>query len=207
MIIPAILEKTKEDLLLRISQIESLTDMVHIDIMDGSITDEKTFHPSLIKNINIPSEIHFMCNTPSLYINDINGGLVQKVIIQREIDNFEKEIKIFKDLFITYGSLDIGTPTDDIKDFIDILDGIMLMSVKFGKAGQEFNSTVLGKIDKIKNFTNNTELDGGITLDNVKLCYDKGIKDFAISSSIYKSENIKKTIENFNNVLYGQLKT
>ena len=203
MIIPAILEKTKEDLFLRISQVKTLTDIVHIDIMDGSITTDKTILPSLIKNIEVPSEIHFMCNTPSLYINDISGGLVQKVIIQREIANFEKEIKIFKDLFTTYGSLDIDTPTDSVKDFIGILDGIMLMSVKFGKAGQEFNSTVLDKIDKIKSFTNNTEIDGGITLDNIKICADKGIKDFAISSSIYKSENIRKTIESFNNVLYG----
>lgn len=198
MIIPAILTNSEKELLSQISQVKDIVSLVHIDIMDGSITKEKTIDPSLIKKIDFPSEIHFMCNTPSSYIKDIETNFVKKIIVQREINNFEKEMNIFNKKYTVYVSLDIDTKIDSIKEFKYQLDGIMLMGVKIGRSGQKFTPSILDKVNEAKELTRNLEIDGGITLDNINSCIKMGVRDYAINSSIYKTKNIKETIEKFN---------
>lgn len=201
MIIPAIISTSQKNLLEKIELVKPYVKRVHIDIMDGSLTEYSTIHPKEIKNIDIPSEVHFMCNNPSSYINDIKGSLAEKVIIHKEIDYFEKEVSLFKDSFIIYGAIDLNTQAQEIEEFMEILDGVMVMSVKIGKGGQSFNPSVLKKVRTLEKITNNIEIDGGITLGNINKCKIAGGKDFAIGSSIYKSENIKQTLIDFENLI------
>ena len=76
MIIPAILENNKESLIKRVNQVKSFSRKVHIDIMDQTLTDQRTLSISDIPlDLPVQIELHLMVTTPSLYLESIKNLL------------------------------------------------------------------------------------------------------------------------------------
>jgi ribulose-phosphate 3-epimerase len=75
------------------------------------------------------------------------------------------------------------------------------MSVNPGFGGQQFIPHTLNKIRELKNIINEKnptvkiEVDGGITLDNAKSIVDAGADVLVAGSTVFKSADPKKTIE------------
>ena len=92
------------------------------------------------------------------------------------------------------------TPVDAIKDVIDEIDLLLLMSVFPGFGGQKFIEYVLPKIEQASALIKSTgrnidlEVDGGITLENVKAVKDAGANVFVAGSAVFNGnivENVR----------------
>jgi ribulose-phosphate 3-epimerase len=199
MIIPSILEDNLESFQKRIEQVKGFVKKVHIDVLDNTLSPFQTVLVKDIANlkIDIDSELHLMVQSPSGYIEDIKKINPSRVIIHKEIENFEEESELFSD-FEVYVGVDLHSSLPDSLD--NKFSGILLMSVEIGKSGQEFDPLVFGKIKKAVEFSPNIEVDGGINEHNIGVCKSFGANDFAIHTAIYGKENIGEAIKNLDQI-------
>ena len=100
-------------------------------------------------------------------------------------------------------SLNPESKIELIKDLLNEIDLVLIMSVNPGFGGQKFMPEVLEKVKKLKKIKDeeglnfDIEIDGGINFDNSKLAIDAGANILVSGTTIFKSNNgdIKKNIE------------
>jgi ribulose-phosphate 3-epimerase len=90
-----------------------------------------------------------------------------------------------------------------IKDYLDQIDLVLIMSVEPGFGGQKFMPEVLEKTKIIRNLINqkkikvDIEIDGGINFQNCSKAKDAGANILVSGSTIFKENkgDLKKNIE------------
>jgi ribulose-phosphate 3-epimerase len=119
-------------------------------------------------------------------------------------DDLSASIKKIKDLGKKVGvSLNPETKVSIIKDHLEQIDLVLIMSVNPGFGGQKFMPEVLDKIKELKNIQKeqnidfDIEIDGGINFENSKMAIEAGANILVSGTTIFKSNNgdIKKNID------------
>ena len=132
-----------------------------------------------------------------------NAGADIITIHPEATENLEDSIKKIKELKKKVGvSLNPETKIDVIKNFLNKIDLVLIMSVNPGFGGQKFMPEVLTKIkdlkkiQKDKNLNFDIEIDGGINFDNCKIAIEAGANILVSGTTVFKSNNgdIKKNI-------------
>ena len=176
-------------------------DYIHLDIMDGSITENKSFSISDFKDINEynkkPLDIHIMSSNLDKQINDfikINPSIISFQI--ENCDDIKKYIDLIKSNNIKVGlALDLNTDISSVIPFLDYIDLVLIMSVKIGYSSQKFDNRIISKIKKIRKIKKDIiiEVDGGINNQTVKIV--KKYTDIVVSGSyITNSEDYNESI-------------
>lgn len=176
----------------------SKCDYIHLDIMDGKFTENKTWTYSEVKKIisysSLPLDVHLMVTNPKKYIEDYamlnTSYLTFHFEAVKDVDDMINEIK-------NYG-LKVGIsicPDTDVEvlfPYLDKLDQVLIMSVVPGKSGQSFIESSPEKIKKLKEEIINRELktiisvDGGINDETGLLCKEAGCDMLVSASYIHK---------------------
>lgn len=167
--------------------------MIHVDIMDGFYVDKVAGGIGELANIHEKTKshlhVHLMTESPSVWAADaINAG-ADTVIISTNTSGVKNAIKIVKDAGKRVGiALNPESNVEILVPILKQIDEVMIMAVKPGAAGQEFDDSVLQKI-KTLNYTRKKHglkylisVDGGINPDTAKLCWDAGA-DLLVSGS------------------------
>ncbi len=184
-------------------------DMIHVDVMDGHFVPNLTIGPPVIKalkkNSSIPFDVHLMISPVHKYIEAYAEAGADIITIHPEAtDNLQKSIDKIKSLKKKIGiSLNPETKVEIIKNYLDQINLILIMSVNPGFGGQKFMPDVLKKIEELvnirdqKKFNFDIEIDGGINFENSKLAIKAGANILVSGTTIFKSNdgNIKKNID------------
>ena len=185
-------------------------DYIHIDIMDGKFVDNKTWTISEItkitKNSTLPLDVHLMVNNPSKYIEDYAMLNTNDIIFHYEA---VKDVYGMIDEIKNYGlkvgiAINPDTNVEEIYQYLDKVDLVLVMSVYPGKSGQSFIEESLDKIRKLKqeiqekNLKTLISVDGGINDETGKLCKEAGV-DILVSAS-YIHKDIKNNIDILKNI-------
>ncbi|MCL1857907.1 MAG: ribulose-phosphate 3-epimerase [Oscillospiraceae bacterium] len=188
---------------------------LHLDVMDGVFVKNISFGLPVISSIrkvcDIIFDVHLMITKPIRYIHDfIEAGADMISFHYEACDNIEevlKTIDLIKNNNIKCSvAIKPDTPVDVLLPFIDKLDMVLIMSVEPGFGGQKFIDKCMNKIkelNKIKSENNYDfiiEVDGGINFDNAKEIKDSGADIIVVGTGVFKSENVKETIERYMNV-------
>lgn len=158
---------------------------IHVDLLDDTIIKRnsiKFFNSiflSKLKKINL-LEFHLMVSKPRRY---------------------EKKFKNYSKIFYEMHGVSDFTCIDvdeKIPKFSKKVKRVLLMSVKAGRGGQEFNSNVFRKINLIKNQSKKIKIivDGGIDLHNARLLSKEGIYGVVVGSSLFKG-SLKDNVKEF----------
>lgn len=204
-IVPAILVKTREELEQRFKEVEPYVDRIQIDIMDGKFVPNKTIQPEDMKDFktNLVKEAHLMVNDNEKYVEDfLNLGFDLIIVHYESCKDIPGIIKKVKDRGKKIAlAINPPTPLLVIKDYLNDLDMVLIMTVNPGFSGQGFDSSVLSKIRELRGMKRDLdiEVDGGIKVGTVKLAAKAGANIFASCSGIYKFEDKKKAIEALKN--------
>lgn len=200
-IVPAILVKTVDELNERVKEVEPYVKRVQIDIMDGIFVPNKTIQPEDMKDFRtrLAKEVHLMVEDNEKYVNDfLNLGFDMIIVHVESCKNIKKIIKKVKDRGKKIAlAVNPSTPLSTIKDYLDDLDMILIMTVNPGFSGQGFIPEVLPKINELRRMKKNLdiEVDGGIKLGTVKLASESGANIFVSASEIFNYENKKEAID------------
>ena len=187
---------------------EGGADMIHVDVMDGHFVPNLTIGPPVIKALKDKSsmifDVHLMISPVHKYIDAYSEAGADIITIHPEatsslIDSINKIKKLKKKVGV---SLNPETKIDVIKDLLDRIDLVLIMSVNPGFGGQKFMPEVLDKIkelkkiQKSKNIDFDIEIDGGINFENSKIAIKAGANILVSGTTIFKSNNgdIKKNI-------------
>ena len=187
---------------------EAGADLIHVDVMDGHFVPNLTIGPPIIKDLRkhtkLPFDVHLMISPVHKYIKDYAEAGADIITIHPEAtENLEESIKLIKKLKKKVGvSLNPESKIDLIKNFLNEIDLILIMSVNPGFGGQKFMPQVLDKIKELrkieiqKKINFDIEIDGGINFDNYKLAIEAGANILVSGTTIFKNNqgNIEKNI-------------
>ena len=188
---------------------EGGADMIHVDVMDGHFVPNLTIGPPVIKalkkNCSIKFDVHLMISPVHKYIEAYSEAGADIITIHPEAtEDLLSSITKIKKLNKKAGvSLNPETKVDVIKEYLDKIDLVLIMSVNPGFGGQKFMPEVLNKIKELKMIQNekklnfDIEIDGGINFENSKIAIEAGANILVSGTTIFKSNNgnIKKNIE------------
>jgi len=183
-------------------------DMIHVDVMDGHFVPNLTIGPPVIKALkkhcSLQFDVHLMISPVHKYIEAYAEAGADIITIHPEAtDNLKESILKIKSLNKKVGvSLNPESKIDLLKNILDKIDLVLIMSVNPGFGGQKFMPEVLDKIKELKkiqsenNINFDIEIDGGINFDNYKLAIEAGANILVSGTTIFKSNNgdIKKNI-------------
>lgn len=177
-------------------------DWVHCDIMDGHFVPNITFGPMLVKAVkgvaNLPIDCHLMIEDPDKYIDAFaDAGADYITVHQEAVNHLHRTIQKIKSRGVKAGVvLNPATPVSTLEDILEEVDIVLIMSVNPGFGGQKFITRALDKIKKLdsirkeNNYNFIIQIDGGITVDNVKTVSEAGCDCFVAGSSVFGKDNI-----------------
>ena len=184
-------------------------DMIHVDVMDNHFVPNLTIGPPVIKSLRkhtkLPFDVHLMIDPVHKYIKNFAEAGSDIITIHPEATkNLEESINHIKSFKKKVGvSLNPDTKIDVIKDVLNQIDLVLIMSVYPGFGGQKFMPEVIEKITNLKRIKDDLklnfdiEVDGGVNFDNNQMIIEAGANILVSGTTIFKENNgdVKKNID------------
>ena len=185
-------------------------ELLHIDVMDGHFVPNIQLGTDIVKHkkqhTTIPIDYHLMVETPEIimnYFESISEG--DYVSIHYESTYHEQRVlaQIRKKGAKALIALNPATPICNIENILNDIDGVLIMTVNPGYAGQKLIPQGLKKIVALREYLDRNgkkeveiEVDGNVSFETAKLMSKAGANIFvAGSSSLFeKSSTLEQNI-------------
>jgi len=187
----------------------SIADYIHVDLMDGIYVLNKNFTIfeviNDLKDTSKPLDIHLMVDDPIQYIDDL-AKFPNTKIITFHLDSTNNPYEVI-DKIKDYNLL-VGialNPEDNISildNYLDIIDYVLIMSVKPGMGGQKFIPEVLTKVKELENKDLLIGIDGGINEESINYLKELKIDNIISGSYVCMSDDFNTQIS----ILSSQVK-
>lgn len=188
------------------------TDYFHIDVMDGKFVEKNTYEKMLesasyIKRIsNLPLDIHLMVEDVKTAINDFIAVEPNIITFHYEACKDKQEvydlIKYIKENNCKVGiAVKPNTKVEEIFEFLPYIHMCLIMTVEPGKGGQTLITDMVEKIEKLKEYLDNNnieidiEADGGINLKTAPIIKEAGANILVSGTAIVMAKDFKPIIE------------
>ena len=188
-------------------------DRIQFDVMDGNFVPNLTFGPQMIsacrKYCNVPFETQLMvsqynCETMlEDYVKASAGPQGEPGVVIAHVEANVHLHRILGRIRDLGGSPSVAlnphTPFEMIKNVMDMVDHVLVMTVNPGFGGQAYIPTMLNKIREIREFIvkNNLnidiEVDGGIKANwTISQCAAAGANCFIAGSGMFAYPTLKE---------------
>lgn len=177
---------------------EEQTEILHVDLMDGTYVSNIAFGPNQIAAMKKASsmifDVHMMLANPERHIDDvINTGAEMISVHYESTPHVHYIIQKIKKAGRKAGVvLNPGTPESVIEYLLDDIDYILLMTINPGQPGQTFIHKSLEKIRNTKKMISGKdiqiEVDGGVNLDNVKQVKEAGADLIVVGGALFNKQ-------------------
>ena len=184
----------------------SEADWFHLDIMDGLFVPNISFgFPVLDRIMKVaekPLDVHLMIVDPDRYLDRFRASGADIITVHYEAcTHLHRTIQVIKESGAKAGvSLNPHTPVMLLREVINELDLVLLMSVNPGFSGQKFIEQTYLKTRELKTLILDTnsetliEVDGGVTLRNARSLIDSGVDILVAGNTVFSSEDPVETI-------------
>lgn len=187
------------------SQIEYLNrvqnygaDMYHLDVMDGTYTKYKSIDHTYIEQLREKSvllfDTHLMIDAPDKVVSKYIKAGADLISFQIEVLDKDRTIKLIKKIKASGKkvglAIDLDTDITMIDPFINMIDMVLILCVKAGKGGQEFDKNAIKKIKYVRQLNKDIliEVDGGINPTTGAQCVRAGADILVSGNFIYNND-------------------
>ena len=192
---------------------EAGVDRIQFDVMDGNFVPNLTFGPEMIsacrKYCNVPFETQLMvsqynCETMlDSYVKASLGPNGEPGVVIAHVEanvHLHRVLGRIRDLGGSPSvALNPHTPFEMVRDVMDMVDHVLVMTVNPGFGGQAYIPTMLNKIRQIREFVINNnlnidiEVDGGIKANwTISQCAAAGANCFIAGSGMFAYPSLKE---------------
>jgi len=185
----------------------SKAEWFHLDVMDGRFVPNISFGMPVIaairKATNKVCDVHLMIEEPEKYTETFKqiGADILTVHVEA-CKHLHRNLQQIRSLKMKAGiALNPHTPIKDIEHVMDLADIVCVMTVNPGFGGQQFISSMLPKIEALKEliikrgYDTKIEVDGGVTIENSKQIVNAGADILVAGNTVFGSKDPIKMIE------------
>jgi ribulose-phosphate 3-epimerase len=178
--------------------VDAGADWIHVDVMDGSFVPNITFGPDIVKTVrkvtDLPIDVHLMIVNPERHLQTFADAGANHITVHFETcPHIQRTLQTLREMDVSPGLvINPGTPVTFLRELTLDFDLILLMTVNPGFGGQSFLETMVDKIRRTKALLDATgseamiQVDGGISSETIRTCYDAGATNFVVGSSIFR---------------------
>ena len=184
-------------------------EFIHIDVMDGHFVPNLSFGYNMVKTLRPITkkilDVHLMISPVEPFIKEFINAGSDIISFHPEADKNTKEIiSIIKKSNCKVGiAVHPNIKIEEIKEFLNDVDLVIIMTVIPGFGGQKFLEDQVQKISELKEIRKNInanyeiEIDGGINYQTSKICIDKGADILVAGSAVFNTDDPIQTIKEF----------
>lgn len=198
-ITPSILNADFSQLDAEILKIASVSDYIHLDVMDNIFVPNFTFDfdaaTKIIKNSPIPIDSHLMvADVDQIAIDYAQAGSASVTIHAEATQDIWATLKGIRSHGARAGlALKPGSEIADYEDYVDEVDMFLIMTVEPGFGGQKFMDSMMEKVRRTRKLIGARpiwlQVDGGISLETIEIAVDAGADTFVAGSAVFKAED------------------
>jgi ribulose-phosphate 3-epimerase len=203
-ITPSILNADFEHLDQEIAKIASVSDFIHLDVMDNIFVPNFTFDfeaaSKIIAGSPVPIDAHLMvADVDSIAIDYVVAGAASVTVHAEATSDISGTLKGIK----KHGAraalaVKPGTAIDSYSEFIDDVDMFLIMTVEPGFGGQKFMEDMMEKVRTTRKIIGSRpiwlQVDGGISLETIEIAVHAGADTFVAGSAVFNAENPTKMV-------------
>ena len=205
---PSILNANFDDLENEIQKITSVSDALHLDVMDNQFVPNFTFDIArafeIINFTKLPVDAHLMIRDPDSIAPKYAEQGTNSVTFHFEAANHvASTISNIRSNGAKVGlAIKPATSFQEIEEFMADIDMLLIMTVEPGFGGQSFMHdqmvkvrTARAHIENMKKEKPLLQIDGGVSLDTIAEAALAGANCFVAGSAVYKSADPAKMVD------------
>lgn len=186
-------------------------DLIHIDVMDGSLVPNISFGfpviDAIAKAVTVPMDVHLMIVNPDKYIERFAASGADLISFHLEAADLSGKdpkdiISQIKSFGVKAGlAINPDVPVERLFPYIEDADFFLVMSVFAGFGGQKFIEDSIGRIKTLKAELDSRgvvgkdiEVDGGVSAANARPLAEAGATMLVAGSSVFKASDPAKAI-------------
>ncbi len=186
---------------------------IHLDIMDGHFVPNITFGAPVLRSIrkvtDLVFDVHLMIENPENYLADFAsaGADILNLHFDARTDLGQIIDKIHSLGCKAGVTVKPDTPVEAVASVLDKVDMVLVMTVYPGFSGQKFIPEALNKIPalvkarKERKLNFDIQIDGGVSLSNLRQVLDAGADSIVAGSAVFGAENPGEAVAEFMNII------
>lgn len=204
-ITPSVLNADRENISSEIERIASVSDLIHLDIMDNIFVPNLTWDfaeaARIIAQCPIGIDAHLMVDKADQIAIDYAIAGAQSVTVHVEaVENISQTLKAIRSHGAQVGlAVKPGTPIETYLDHSDLVDMFLIMTVEPGFGGQKFMGEMMEKVRTARKFVGDRpiwiQVDGGISLETIEIAREAGADTFVAGSAVFNSPDPAEMVQ------------
>lgn len=191
---------------------------LHLDVMDGRFVPQLTYGLVVVEAVRraatVPLEVHLMVEEPAACIADYAKAGADIITIHIEGLADERRTREALGQIAALGpkahlAISPGTPVDRVEPFLDLCDGVLVMSVEPGFGGQSFNPIAVEKLSRLAALRASRggrfrlAVDGGISTETVGPVAAAGAQLIVAGSAVIRAADYARAIDELERIARG----